>query len=196
MFIYLWLATSKKGQSDICVNTLRLHKILCWSSHLLNREKKYIKRKVRIAQADLKRHFTQMSQSPISRVASHMPCSVYRGVDGVGRKYGLRFNLHRLLNGLETFCFNSICVQGNFFIHFIISWRIIEVYCVSLDLECILSFNERNIHEISPMIYFSWYTTDIFRTWMHFLLVNVTFDDAVNMIDDVITTANPFPYNA
>ena len=29
---------------------------------------------------------------------------------------------------------------------------------------------------------------------MHFLRVNVTFYDAVNMIHDVITTANPFPY--
>ena len=29
---------------------------------------------------------------------------------------------------------------------------------------------------------------------MHFLLVNVTFYDAVNMILDVIRTANPFPY--
>ena len=34
------------------------------------------------------------------------------------------------------------------------------------------------------------------RTWMHFLLVNVTFYDAVNMIYDVIRTANPFPYTA
>ena len=31
---------------------------------------------------------------------------------------------------------------------------------------------------------------------MHFLQVNVTFYDAVNMIHDVITTANPFPYTA
>ena len=31
---------------------------------------------------------------------------------------------------------------------------------------------------------------------MHFLLVNVTFYDAVNMIHDVITTANLFPYTA
>ena len=30
----------------------------------------------------------------------------------------------------------------------------------------------------------------------HFLSVNVTFSDAVNMIHDVITIANPFPYNA
>ena len=37
---------------------------------------------------------------------------------------------------------------------------------------------------------------DIFRTRMHFLRVNVTFYDAVNMIHDVITTANPFPYIA
>ena len=29
---------------------------------------------------------------------------------------------------------------------------------------------------------------------MHFLLVNITFYDAVNMIHDVIRTANPFPY--
>ena len=31
---------------------------------------------------------------------------------------------------------------------------------------------------------------------MHFLRVNVTFYDAVIMIHDVITTANPFPYSA
>ena len=32
---------------------------------------------------------------------------------------------------------------------------------------------------------------------MHFLLVlRVTFYDAVNVIHDVITTANPFPYTA
>ena len=31
---------------------------------------------------------------------------------------------------------------------------------------------------------------------MHFLPVNVTFHDAVNMIHDVIKTANPFPYTA
>ena len=31
---------------------------------------------------------------------------------------------------------------------------------------------------------------------MHFLRVNVTFYDAVNMTYDVITTANPFPYTA
>ena len=31
---------------------------------------------------------------------------------------------------------------------------------------------------------------------MHFLRVNVTFYDAVNMIHDVITTANPFPYTS
>ena len=47
---------------------------------------------------------------------------------------------------------------------------------------------------------------DIFRTktdipWiflerMHFLRVNVTFYDAVNMIHDVITTPDPFPYTA
>ena len=29
---------------------------------------------------------------------------------------------------------------------------------------------------------------------MHFLRVNVTFYDTVNMIYDVIATANPFPY--
>ena len=29
---------------------------------------------------------------------------------------------------------------------------------------------------------------------MHFLQVNVTFYDAFNVIHDVITTANPFPY--
>ena len=37
---------------------------------------------------------------------------------------------------------------------------------------------------------------DIFRTWMHFLRANVTFYNAVNMICDVIRTANPFPYTA
>ena len=31
---------------------------------------------------------------------------------------------------------------------------------------------------------------------MNFLRVNVTFCDAVNMINDVITTANLFPYTA
>ena len=30
---------------------------------------------------------------------------------------------------------------------------------------------------------------------MHFLRVNVIFYDAVNMIHDVITRANPFPYS-
>ena len=29
---------------------------------------------------------------------------------------------------------------------------------------------------------------------MHFLRLNVTFYDAVNVIHDVITTANPIPY--
>ena len=31
---------------------------------------------------------------------------------------------------------------------------------------------------------------------MHFLAVNVTFYDAVNMIHAVIATPNPFPYTA
>ena len=31
---------------------------------------------------------------------------------------------------------------------------------------------------------------------MHILRVNVTFYDAVNIIHDVITTPNPFPYTA
>ena len=31
---------------------------------------------------------------------------------------------------------------------------------------------------------------------MHFLRVNVTFYDAINMIHGVIRTANPFPYTA
>ena len=31
---------------------------------------------------------------------------------------------------------------------------------------------------------------------MHFLRVNVTFYDKVNMVHDVIRTANPFPYTA
>ena len=42
----------------------------------------------------------------------------------------------------------------------------------------------------------TWYPTDIFRTWMHILRVNVTFYDAVNIIHDAITTPNPFPYTA
>ena len=36
----------------------------------------------------------------------------------------------------------------------------------------------------------------MYRTWMHFLWVNITFYDAANKIHDVITTANPFPYTA
>ena len=60
----------------------------------------------------------------------------------------------------------------------------------------ILSFNYAIIHAISPMIYiFFLYTTDIFRTWKHFLRVNVTFYDAANVIHDVITT-DPIPYTA
>ena len=31
---------------------------------------------------------------------------------------------------------------------------------------------------------------------MHFLRVNVTFYDAVNVVHDLITTANPVPYTA
>ena len=31
---------------------------------------------------------------------------------------------------------------------------------------------------------------------MHFFLVKVTFYDEVNIIHDVITTANPYPYTA
>ena len=31
---------------------------------------------------------------------------------------------------------------------------------------------------------------------MHFLWVNITFYDTVNMIHDIITTANLFPYTA
>ena len=34
----------------------------------------------------------------------------------------------------------------------------------------------------------------MFRTRMHFMRVNVTFDDAVNIIHDVITIPNLFPY--
>ena len=44
--------------------------------------------------------------------------------------------------------------------------------------------------------YFFWYTTYIFRTWMHFLRVNIKFYDAVSMLHDVIITTNPFPYIA
>ena len=43
------------------------------------------------------------------------------------------------------------------------------------------------------MIYQS---TNIFKTQIHFLRVNFTFNDTVNMIHDVITTVNPFPYTA
>ena len=57
------------------------------------------------------------------------------------------------------------------------------------------------------MIYFFINTTDIFRTKTDipriflehdciFLQVNVTFYDAVNMIHDVITTPDPYPYTA
>ena len=31
---------------------------------------------------------------------------------------------------------------------------------------------------------------------MHFLPVNITFNDAVSMIHDIHATANPFPYTA
>ena len=37
---------------------------------------------------------------------------------------------------------------------------------------------------------------DISRTRMHFLQVNVTFYDVVNVIHDVITTTNPIPHTA
>ena len=37
---------------------------------------------------------------------------------------------------------------------------------------------------------------DIFRTGMRFLWANIMFYDAVTVIHDVITTANPFPYTA
>ena len=37
---------------------------------------------------------------------------------------------------------------------------------------------------------------DIFRTRMHFLLINVTFYDAVKMIHDIVSTAHLFPYTA
>ena len=37
---------------------------------------------------------------------------------------------------------------------------------------------------------------DIFKTNMHFLRVNVTFYDAVNMIRGVNKTPNPFPFTA
>ena len=40
------------------------------------------------------------------------------------------------------------------------------------------------------------YITDIFRTCMHFLRVNVMFYDAINVIHDVITTADPISYTA
>ena len=57
------------------------------------------------------------------------------------------------------------------------------------------------------MIYIFLYTTDIFRTKTEiprifleheciFLRVDVTFYDAANIIHDVITTLNPFPYTA
>ena len=38
-------------------------------------------------------------------------------------------------------------------------------------------------------------TSGIFRTQMHFLQVNVTFYDAVNIIHDVLRTSYPFPYS-
>ena len=40
------------------------------------------------------------------------------------------------------------------------------------------------------------YTTDTLRTQMHFLRVNVTFYEGVNVIYDVIKTANPFSHTA
>ena len=57
------------------------------------------------------------------------------------------------------------------------------------------------------MYFFLIYSTDIFRTKSDilriilehaciFLRVNVTFHEAVNMINDVVTTANLFPYTA
>ena len=56
-----------------------------------------------------------------------------------------------------------------------------------------LSFNHANIHAISPMIYLL-DIPRIFLERMHFLWLNVMFYDAVNVIHDVITTADPFPY--
>ena len=40
------------------------------------------------------------------------------------------------------------------------------------------------------------YTTDMYRTFMNFQVVNVTFHDAVNVIEGVFITANSFPYTA
>ena len=60
-----------------------------------------------------------------------------------------------------------------------------------------LSFNYTNIYAMSPMtLFFFGYTTDIFRTWMHFVQVNLMFYDTVNLIYDIITTATIFPYTA
>ena len=42
-------------------------------------------------------------------------------------------------------------------------------------------------------MFFFFYTTDIFRTWMYFLRVNSTFYDVIH---DVIRTNNPFRYPA
>ena len=53
---------------------------------------------------------------------------------------------------------------------------------------------------MSPMIYYFLYTTDIFRIKTDipriFLEHDCTFYDAVNIIHDVITTPNQFPYTA
>ena len=65
-----------------------------------------------------------------------------------------------------------------------------------------MEYPYNNIYDIIflfiPQIFLEqkWYIPDIFRTWMHFLRVSIMFYDAVSMIDDVITTANLFPYTA
>ena len=69
-------------------------------------------------------------------------------------------------------------------------------------VERFLSFNYADIHAISPMIYFFLYTTDIFRTKTDITKIFLEHEYifcgymSVNMIHEVISTANPFPDTA
>ena len=60
-----------------------------------------------------------------------------------------------------------------------------------------LSFNKRNTYTITSIDIFCLEIPRIFLEHSCiFLQVNVTFYDVVNMIHDVIRTADPFPYTA
>ena len=78
----------------------------------------------------------------------------------------------------------SLCVDTNFFSVVLYFTRARRLYLSQKNHWYIINLDKK------------WYTTDIFRIWLHFLRVNVTFYDAVNVIYDIITTANPFPYTA